>query len=114
MRPAFASHGPKDYHSLRMARKVKQAQEAPRGAQRRGARLARPQTRVSSKHQVTIPAIPFKTAGLRPGDTLQVEAQGSGRVVLTRVDELVDRYSGCLDTGGDLRKQVEGLREEWR
>jgi hypothetical protein len=35
-------------------------------------------------------------------------------VVLTRIDELIDRYSGCLDTGGDLRKQVEGLREEWR
>ena len=28
--------------------------------------------------------------------------------------ELIDRYSGCLDTGGDLGSQVEGLREEWR
>ena len=72
------------------------------------------QTRVSSKHQVTIPAGAFRTAGFEPGDTLKVEAEGAGRVVLMRVDELVDRYSGCLDTGGDLRERVKGLREEWR
>jgi bifunctional DNA-binding transcriptional regulator/antitoxin component of YhaV-PrlF toxin-antitoxin module len=72
------------------------------------------QTRVSSKHQVTIPSGAFETAGLEPGDILRVEAQGTGRVVLTRIDELVDRYSGCIDTSGDLRKRVEGLREEWR
>lgn len=72
------------------------------------------QTRVSRKHQVTIPAVPFRMAGFAPGDTLKVEAEGAGRVVLTRIDELVDRYSGCLETGGDLRERVEGLREEWR
>jgi hypothetical protein len=53
-------------------------------------------------------------AGFAPGDMLKVEAEGAGRVVLTRIDELVDRYSGCLETGGDLRERVEGLREEWR
>lgn len=72
------------------------------------------QTTVSTKHQVTIPVGPFRTAGFAPGDTLKVEAEGAGRVVLTRVDELVDRYSGCLETGGDLRERVEGLRREWR
>jgi bifunctional DNA-binding transcriptional regulator/antitoxin component of YhaV-PrlF toxin-antitoxin module len=72
------------------------------------------QTRVSSKHQVTIPATPFRQAGFESGDTLRVEAEGAGRVVLTRVAELIDRYSGCLDTGGDLRERVEGLRDEWR
>jgi AbrB family looped-hinge helix DNA binding protein len=72
------------------------------------------QTRVSSKHQVTIPAGAFRSAGLEPGDMLKVEAGGAGRVVLTRIDELVDRYSGRLETGGDLRERVEGLRGEWR
>jgi len=72
------------------------------------------QTRVSVKHQVTIPSRAFRTAGLEPGDVLRVEAEGVGRVVLTRLDEMVDRYSGCIDTGGDLRERVEGLREEWR
>ena len=72
------------------------------------------QTRVSSKHQVTIPVGAFRGAGLEPGDTLKVEADGAGRVVLTRIDELIDRYSGRLKTGGDLRERVEGLRGEWR
>ena len=74
----------------------------------------RNQTKVSSKHQVTIPVGAFRGAGLEPGDTLKVEATGAGRIVLTRLDELLDRYSGCLDTNGALRGQVEGLREEWR
>lgn len=72
------------------------------------------QTTVSSKHQVTIPLGAFRRAGLEPGDVLTVEAEGAGRVILTRLDELLDRYSGCLQTGGGLRERVEGLREEWR
>jgi bifunctional DNA-binding transcriptional regulator/antitoxin component of YhaV-PrlF toxin-antitoxin module len=61
-------------------------------------------TRVSSKHQVTIPASAFNAAGLAPGDTLGAEADGAGRVILTRIEELVDRYAGCLETGGALRQ----------
>jgi AbrB family looped-hinge helix DNA binding protein len=71
-------------------------------------------TTVSSKHQVTIPAAAFRTAGLKQGDVLRVQAEGAGRVVLTRVDELLDRYSGCLNSDGGLREQVKGLRGEWR
>lgn len=56
----------------------------------------------------------LRSAGLGPGDILRVQADGAGRVLLTRVDELVDRYSGCLDTGGVLREEVKGLRGEWR
>jgi AbrB family looped-hinge helix DNA binding protein len=71
-------------------------------------------TRVSTKHQVTIPVEALRDAGLKPGDTVKVEARGAGQVILTRLDELLDRYSGCLDSKGDLRRRVEGLREEWR
>lgn len=39
---------------------------------------------------MTIPVGAFRTAGFAPGDTLKVEAEGAGRVVLTRIDELVD------------------------
>lgn len=74
----------------------------------------RNRTRVSSKHQVTIPAAAFRTAGLEPGDTLRVEADGAGRIVMTRLEELLNRYSGCIDSDGSLRGQVEGLRGEWR
>lgn len=77
-------------------------------------RPPRTRTRISSKHQVTIPKGPFHAAGLREGDTLQVSARGAGEVVLTRVDELVERYSGALDTGGGLRREIEEVRREWR
>jgi bifunctional DNA-binding transcriptional regulator/antitoxin component of YhaV-PrlF toxin-antitoxin module len=72
------------------------------------------QTKVSAKHQVTIPVSSLRDAGIRTGDVLKVEADGAGRLVLTRVDEMLTRYSGCLATGGRLGKSVEGLREEWR
>jgi bifunctional DNA-binding transcriptional regulator/antitoxin component of YhaV-PrlF toxin-antitoxin module len=71
-------------------------------------------TRISSKHQVTIPVQALRSAGLEPGDILRAQADGAGRVLLTRIDELADRYSGCLDTDGALREQVRGLRSEWR
>ncbi len=77
------------------------------------AERARHNARVSGKRRVTIPAVPFHEAGFEPGDILRVEADGAGRVVLTRV-ELVNRYSGCLNTGGNLRDRAKRLREEWR
>jgi len=44
---------------------------------------------------------------------LKVEVEGVGRVVLMRVDELIDRHSACLDTSGALRERLDALREEW-
>jgi bifunctional DNA-binding transcriptional regulator/antitoxin component of YhaV-PrlF toxin-antitoxin module len=70
-------------------------------------------SRISSKRQVTIPAAAFRSAGFAAGDLVRVEAEGQGRVVLTKVDDLVDRYSGSLATGGELRRSVEALRDEW-
>jgi bifunctional DNA-binding transcriptional regulator/antitoxin component of YhaV-PrlF toxin-antitoxin module len=72
------------------------------------------QTKLSSKHQVTIPVGALRETGFGPGDVLTVEADGAGRLVLTRVDEMLGRYSGRLATRGQLGKAVEGLREEWR
>jgi bifunctional DNA-binding transcriptional regulator/antitoxin component of YhaV-PrlF toxin-antitoxin module len=72
------------------------------------------QTKVSSKNQVTIPVDALNGAALRPGDVLRVKADGAGRLVLTRTDELVARHSGALGTGGRLRDTIDGLRDEWR
>jgi bifunctional DNA-binding transcriptional regulator/antitoxin component of YhaV-PrlF toxin-antitoxin module len=72
------------------------------------------QTKVSSKNQVTIPVDALRDAALQPGDVLRVQADGAGRVVLTRTDELIGRYSGALATGGRLRGAIDGLRDEWR
>jgi hypothetical protein len=68
---------------------------------------------MSSKHQVKIPAAAFRRPGLAAGDLVRIEAEGAGRVVLTKVDELVDRYSGSLEIGGALRRSIEALRDEW-
>jgi AbrB family looped-hinge helix DNA binding protein len=70
-------------------------------------------SRISSKHQVTIPAEVFRGAGLAAGDLVRMQADGAGRVVLTKVDELLNRYSGALAAGGALRGDVERLRDEW-
>jgi bifunctional DNA-binding transcriptional regulator/antitoxin component of YhaV-PrlF toxin-antitoxin module len=77
-----------------------------------GARTAG-RSRVSSKHQITIPTGAFREAGLREGDVVRIEAQGPGRVLIARMDDLFDEYAGCLSTGGDLGRSVRGLREEW-
>ena len=43
-------------------------------------------TRISSAHQVTIPSVPFRAAGLEVGDRLHATAEGPGRVILERID----------------------------
>jgi len=85
-------------YSLRVADNVKQVRAG--------------RSRISSKHQITIPIAAFRGAGFAAGDLVRVEAGGAGRVVLTKVDDLVDRYSGSLATQGGLRRDVEALRDE--
>jgi bifunctional DNA-binding transcriptional regulator/antitoxin component of YhaV-PrlF toxin-antitoxin module len=70
-------------------------------------------SRVSGKHQITIPIAAFSEAGLREGDVVQVTAEGRGRVLISRMDDLVDEYAGSLSTGGQLGRAVRGLRAEW-
>jgi PD-(D/E)XK endonuclease len=48
--------------------------------------LAAGQTRISANHQVTIPMQPFEAAQLAIGDRFRVLVQGSGRVVLERIE----------------------------
>jgi bifunctional DNA-binding transcriptional regulator/antitoxin component of YhaV-PrlF toxin-antitoxin module len=76
-------------------------------------RRAAGRSRVSSKHQITIPIAAFSEAGLREGDVVHVKAEGRGRVVIARVDDLIDEFAGCLSTGGRLGRTVRGLRKEW-
>ncbi len=92
-----------------MDRKVKKPTEAgdPRYKRDTG------RTRISAKHQVTIPIGAFVGAGFKAGDAVSAEAIGPGRVVLTRQEALLDEFSGVLRTRGDLRKRVEHLSDEW-
>ncbi len=70
-------------------------------------------TRVSSKHQVTIPMAAFESAGFQPGDVVRVESSGPGRVTLTRLDALLDKYCGSLTPGAITNEDIERLRDEW-
>jgi bifunctional DNA-binding transcriptional regulator/antitoxin component of YhaV-PrlF toxin-antitoxin module len=76
-------------------------------------RTGRQGSRISSKHQVTIPIDAFSAAGLHEGDVVRIEAIGPGRVVLTRQDDLLDQFSGAIRGGADLRRAVDDLRDEW-
>lgn len=73
----------------------------------------RGRTRLSAKHQATIPVAALRRAGLRPGDELQVEAVGPGRIVLARVEETLASYAGRL-TGIYPKGTLQKLRREWR
>lgn len=69
-------------------------------------------TRLSSKHQVTIPAAVLVESGLRAGDRIVVAGGGPGTVILQRVEDLVEEYAGAL-TGRIDRKALELLDSEW-
>ena len=69
--------------------------------------------RISSKHQVTIPAAAMRRAGLRAGDELRIEDAGRGRVVLARPADAILRHAGAL-TGVYPKGHLEKLRNEWR
>ena len=71
------------------------------------------QSRISSKHQITIPREAFQGAGLREGDVVQARALGPGRVELTRLDALIERYAGSLPDGTFGPNAVKRLRGEW-
>ena len=70
-------------------------------------------TRVSAKHQVTIPIDTLALAGLRAGDRLRVEVRGPGEVVLVREDDPLTRFAGAL-TDVYPAGELDELRREWR
>ncbi len=69
-------------------------------------------TRVSAKHQVTIPVATLRDAGIRTGDTLRAEVRGPGEVVLIRDEDPLDRFAGAL-TGVYEPGELDKLRDEW-
>jgi AbrB family looped-hinge helix DNA binding protein len=71
-------------------------------------------SRVSRKHQVTIPVRVLREAGLEPGDDVIIRASGKGRIELERADDLVARYAGSLPAGTYPPGHVDQLRGEWR
>jgi len=69
-------------------------------------------TRVSAKHQVTLPIDALHRAGIRTGDRLRAEVRGPGAVLLVRDVDPVEQFSGALTDvypAGGLGE----LRHEW-
>ncbi len=70
-------------------------------------------TRLSSKHQATIPVAVLAEAGVEAGERLRVEALGPGRIVLTRADERFEELLGALGEDVYPPGYLEELRGEW-
>ena len=73
----------------------------------------RGQTRISSKHQVTLPVDALARAGLHPGDVLAVAETRPGEIVLRLVHDPIARHAGTL-TGLWGPDDLDALRDEWR
>lgn len=76
-------------------------------------------TRLSPKHQVTIPADAVEQVGLVPGDELRVEVDRAGRIVLTATARAAERRRAIAETAGALTGVyqpggLDRLRDEWR
>ena len=70
-------------------------------------------TRISAKHQATIPVQALKEAGLKAGDEVRVVAAGRGRLVRERHLNLVERHAGKLPEVYEPG-ELDRLRDEWR
>lgn len=69
-------------------------------------------TTISSKHQITIPAAELRAAGLETGERLVARADGPGRVILEREDDVLADFVGAL-TGIYAADELDSLRDEW-
>ena len=69
-------------------------------------------TRISSKHQITIPVAELRAAGLEVGQRLIARADGPGRVVLERESDVLAEFAGAL-TGAYSAGALDVLRDEW-
>jgi bifunctional DNA-binding transcriptional regulator/antitoxin component of YhaV-PrlF toxin-antitoxin module len=71
-------------------------------------------SKISGKHQVTLPVRVLKDAGLAAGDEVVIRAVGRGRIEVERAADVIDRYAGSLPAGTYGRGYLERLRHEWR
>lgn len=71
-------------------------------------------SKLSRKHQITIPVRVLRESGLSAGDNVIVRAAGRGRVEIERVEDLIERFAGSLPPGTYPRGHLDELRDEWQ
>lgn len=71
-------------------------------------------SKLSSKHQVTIPVSILREVGLAAGDEVVIRASGHGRIEIERSGDLVRRFAGSLPAGTYPSGYLDQLRGEWR
>lgn len=69
-------------------------------------------TRISSKHQITIPTAALRAAGLEVGERVVAHSDGPGRVVLEREQDVIADFAGAM-TGVYRTDELDELRAEW-
>jgi hypothetical protein len=47
---------------------------------------------MSANHQVTVPLAVAAASSIEPGDRFRVESEGTGRFVMTRIEEYVQQH----------------------
>lgn len=70
-------------------------------------------TRLSSKHQVTLPVAALAEAGVGVGDELRVQADGAGRLLLVRESDPLDELIGS-GTSQEAEFDLQAARDEWQ
>ena len=71
-------------------------------------------SKVSSKHQVTLPVRVLQDAGLEAGDEVVIRVVGRGRIEVERAEDVIARYAGSLPAGTYSAGYLDQLRDEWR
>jgi bifunctional DNA-binding transcriptional regulator/antitoxin component of YhaV-PrlF toxin-antitoxin module len=95
----LSTFGNRPSYPLHMAEQVK-------NTRRRG------RTRISAKHQVTIPVDALNQAGLKAGDRLVAEVREPGQVILVRESDPIEQFAGSM-TGVYPDRYLDDLRREW-
>jgi hypothetical protein len=56
---------------------------------------------MSANHQVAVPLAVAAASSIEPGDRFRVESDGTGRFVMTRIEEYMQRHVEQLPLAGD-------------